>query len=194
MFKIASVVALVTLVVPAALQAQDAPASTARISAPTPALNAEKPFIDVAVGVTYLQTDLMNTPGGAASYTMGWYGIPQLHLTKHVSVLADFPTFYNWHAGTRENIHGFVGGPSYGFSVHHFALYTFAEGGAVRDSKAGTVSWDPAAVGGLGFNLKVNHRVGVQVVPGEYVATELPNGNWQSNYTAKVGLVFSSFR
>jgi hypothetical protein len=195
MLKPTLAVALATCAVPAALQAQEATTTPtpARISTAVP-VQTEKPFVDIAVGFNYLQTDLTNTPGGAASYTMGWYGIPEVHLTKHISAIADFTNFYNWHAGTRENVHGFTGGPAYGFHVHHVDFYGFVEGGAVRDSRLGAVNWDPAAVGGLGFNLKVNHHFGFQVVPGEYVATLLPNGNWQSNYTAKAGIVFTTFR
>jgi hypothetical protein len=72
--------------------------------------------------------------------------------------------------------------------------FGFVEGGAVRDSKDGAVNWNPAAVGGIGFNMKLNHAVSFQVIPGEYVATKLPNGNWQGNYNSKAGFVFTSFR
>jgi hypothetical protein len=126
---------------------------------------------------------------------MGWYGIPQVYLTKHISVIADFTNFSNYHAHSTDNLHGFTGGPVYALSsVHGFTPFGFVEGGAVRDSTAGSVNWDPAAVGGVGFNRKLTHAVSFQVIPGEYVATKLPNGNWQSNFNAKAGFVFTSFR
>ncbi len=164
-------------------------------SAPQTISYAAVPFISAAVGFTYLQTDLADTPGGAASYQLGWYGIPELHLTSHVSVIGDFTNFENAHAGAEENVHGMTGGPVYALSPFHgVTAFGFVEGGAVRDSKAGTVNWDPATVGGIGLNFKLTHAVAFQVIPGEYVGTKLPNGNWQSNFNTKVGLVFTSFR
>jgi hypothetical protein len=163
--------------------------------APQPAKYVEVPAFSVAAGFTYLQTDLTDTPGASGSYQMGWYGIPQVYLTKHVSLIADFTNFSNYHAHSTDNLHGFTGGPVYALSAFHgFTPFGFVEGGAVRDSDAGAVNWDPAAVGGIGFNRKLTHAVSFQVIPGEYVATKLPNGNWQSNFSAKAGFVFTSFR
>lgn len=164
-------------------------------SAPRPAAMEAVPFISVAAGFTYLQTDLTNTPGGAGGYLLGWYGIPELHVTKHISVIADFTNFSNYHAHSTENVHGFTGGPVYSLSpIKGVTPFGFVEGGAVRDSKDGAINWDPAAVGGVGFNVKLTHAVAFQVIPGEYVATKLPNGNWQSNFNTKAGFVFTSFR
>ncbi len=168
---------------------------TAPQSTMQPAVQKEVPFVSIAVGFTYLQTDLTNVPGGAVSYQLGWYGIPELHLTKHISVIADFTNFSNYHARSGdENVHGFTGGPLYALPVHGVTTFVFAEGGAIRDSKAGQIEWNAAAVGGLGFNLKLTHALAFQVVPGEYVATHLPNGNWQSNFNAKAGFVLNTFR
>lgn len=164
-------------------------------SAPRAVLQEAVPFISLAAGFTYLQTDLTDTPGGAGGYLLGWYGIPELHVTKHVSVIADFTNFSNYHAHSTENVHGMTAGPVYALSpIKGVTAFGFAEGGAVRDSKDGAVNWNPAAVGGIGLNMKLNHAVSFQVIPGEYVATKLPNGNWQSNYNSKAGFVFTSFR
>lgn len=160
-----------------------------------PAVQKQVPFVSIAVGFTYLQTDLTDVQGGTGSYQLGWYGIPELHLTKHISVIADFTNFSNYHAHVpSENVHGFTGGPLYAMPIHGITTFAFAEGGAIRDSKAGQVQWNPAAVGGLGFNLKLTHALAFQVIPGEYVATQLPNGNWQSNFNAKAGFVLNTFR
>ena len=153
------------------------------------------PVFSAAAGFTYLQTDLTNTNGGSGGYVLGWYGIPEVHLTKHISVLGDFTNFGNYHAHTEENVHGFTGGPVYALSPFlGITAYGFVEGGAVRDSKFGMVNWNAATVGGVGLNFKLTHALAFQVVPGEYVATHLPNGNWQSSYTTKAGFVFTSFR
>lgn len=188
----AAVIAAACLATP--LYAQQAP-SESLPSAPQPAAYEAVPFISVAAGFTYLQTDLTDVTGGAGSFQLGWYGIPELHLTKHISVIADFTNFNNYHAHMTENTHGMTGGPVYALSpIHGVTAFGFVEGGAVRDSKAGAVNWDPAAVGGVGMNIKLTHAVAFQVIPGEYVATKLPNGNWQSNFNTKAGFVFTSFR
>ncbi len=64
----------------------------------------------------------------------------------------------------------------------------------MRDSKFGVVNWNTATAGAVALNFKLTYALAFQVIPGEYVATHLPNGNWQSNYTTKAGFVFTSFR
>ncbi len=44
------------------------------------------------------------------------------------------------------------------------------------------------------MNIRADPSRRFQVIPGEYVATRLPNGNWQSNFNTKAGFVFTSFR
>jgi len=179
----------------ASLQSSNAQLPSAPQSVRRPAVEEQVPFISVAAGFTYLQTDLTNTPGGSGGYVLGWYGIPEVHLTKHVSLIGDFTNFNNYHAHMTENVHGFTGGPLYALSPFRgITAYGFVEGGAVRDSKMGSVVWTPATVGGVGLNFKLTHAVAFQLVPGEYVGTHLPNGNWQSNFNTKAGFVFTSFR
>lgn len=177
------------------LQSSSSDLPSAPQASAQPAAQKQVPFVSIAVGFTYLQTDLTDVPGGAGSYQLGWYGIPELHLTRHISVIADFTNFSNYHAHAgSENVHGFTGGPLYALPIRGITTFAFVEGGAIRDSKAGQVQWNPAAVGGLGFNLKLTHALAFQVVPGEYVATQLPNGNWESNFNAKAGFVLNTFR
>ena len=73
-------------------------------------------------------------------------------------------------------------------------VYLFALGGSIRNSSAGAVRWEPALAGGFGVNLKLTHAVGSQAIPGKYVASYLPNGNWQNSDTARAGFVFTSFK
>ena len=170
-------------------------APAAPLHAAPQAATSEAPVFSAAAGFTYLQTDLTGTPGGSVGYVLGWYGIPQVYFTKHISVLGDFTNFYNYHAHTEENVHGFTGGPVYALSPFHgVTAYGFVEGGAIRDSKLGVVSWDAATVGGIGVNFKLTHALAFQLVPGEYVGSHLPNGSWQNNYTTKAGFVLTSFR
>lgn len=164
-------------------------------TAPHPAASEEVPFLSFAFGFTYLQTDITDTPGGEGSSQIGWYAIPEYHITRHISVIGDLTNFQNYHAHAGENVHGFTGGPVYSLSpIHGITPYAFVEGGSVRDSKGGVVTWNPAAVGGVGMNLKITHSIAFQLIPAEYVATKLPNGNWESNYTSKAGIVFTGFR
>ncbi len=165
-----------------------APGTATRLLSSAPAAQ-EVPIFSVAAGITYLQTDLTNTPGGAGGYLLGWYGIPEVHFTKHISGIADFTNFANYHAHATENVHGFTGGPVYALSpIFGVTPFGFVEGGAVRDSKAGVINWNPAAVGGLGFNLKLTRAIAFQVIPGEYVATKLPNGAGRVTTTPKLVL------
>ncbi len=202
MFKMFSVVAL-TASFAAPLLAQQQLASNAPLpSAPGPAVQSTVqpavqkpvPVLSVAAGFIYLQTNITNVPSGTASYTMGWYGVPQWHLTKHWSAQGDFVNVYNFHAHQTGNTHAFLGGGSYTVQVKGLEVYPFALGGSVRNSAMSQVQWTPAAAGGIGVNLKLTKAVSFQVIPGEYVATHLPNGTWQSNYTARAGFVFTSFR
>ncbi|MBW4027442.1 hypothetical protein [Acidipila rosea] len=196
-----SALAILLLALPVSAQMQSASSSTQSMpSAPSPRQQVtlpnpkhDEPIVSTTVGFTYLQTDLTNVNGGKAGYLMGWYGIPQLNLTKHIGVLADFTNFYNWHAHAGENVHGFTGGPVYMFPMKHMTPFVFAEGGAVRDSMQGTVNWSPAVVGGAGLNYKLTRALAFQLVPGEYVATHLSNGNWQSNFNAKAGIVLNMY-
>ena len=175
--------------------AQSTSDSTPLPSAPRPMTTEEVPFVAVSAGFSYLQTDLTDTQGGTGSYQMGWYGIPQVFLTRHISAIADFANFSNWHAGQTDNVHTFLGGPAYSLGPHWGVdPFVFAEGGATRNSTAGAIQWDPAAAGGLGMNFKLTKMVSFQVIPGEYIATKLPNGNWQSNFNAKAGFTFTMSR
>jgi hypothetical protein len=153
-----------------------------------------RPVAALSAGFTYLQTDLTGTPGANAGYLMGWYVIPQYNFSTHVGLIADFTNFYNWHAHAAENVHGFTGGPVYMMPLGALTPFTFLEGGAVRDSRQGTITWSPAIVAGVGANLKITKLVSFQLVPGEYVTTKLPNGNWESNYNAKAGFVIACTR
>ena len=154
-------------------------------AAPRPVFQ-EVPVFSAAAGFTYLQTNLTGVNGGSTGYVLGWYGIPEVHFTKHVSVLGDFTNFYNYHAHTEENVRGFTGGPVYALSpLLGITAYGFVEGGAVRDSKLGAVSWNAATVGGVGLNFKLTHALAFQVIPGEYVATHLPTATGRATTPQK---------
>ncbi len=107
----AALLAAVTLALAQPLLAQQ-PATSSLPTTPQPAFS-EIPVFSAAAGSTYLQTDLNGTNGSSAAYVLGWYGIPQMHFTRHLSVLGDFTGFYNYHAHTEENVRGFTGGPVY---------------------------------------------------------------------------------
>lgn len=156
----------------------------------------EEPLVSVAAGLIYLQNDLADTPGGAGSYLLGWYGIPEYHINERLSLFADFTNLYNFHAHQTENVHGFAGGPEFTLPLHvrGAEVFVYGEGGATRDSIDGEVQWDPTAAGGFGLNFKLTHSLAFQVIPGEYNAIVLSNGNWQSNYDARAGFVWTTFR
>lgn len=183
-----SLTSFLFLLLPISIYAQNA----AQIpNAPSPKHN--EPVVTAVFGFTYLQTDLTNTNGGRNSYLMGWYGSPQVNMTKHIGLRADFANYYNWHAHAGENVHGFLGGPVYLLPTKWVSPFVFVEGGALRDSYQSQINWNPAAAGGIGFNYRLTRAVSFQLVPGEYMATKLPNGNWQSNFNAKAGFVLNMY-
>ena len=64
-------------------------------------------------------TDLSNDQGSSKDL-IGWYGIPQVNLTKHIGVLADFVSSFNEHTGgsavangLHSNTRSFTAGPVY---------------------------------------------------------------------------------
>lgn len=148
-----------------------------------------RPVAALSAGVTYLQTDLTGTAGGTNGYLMGWYAIPQYNFTSHLGVIADFTNFYNWHAHAAENVHGFTAGPVYMAPLGALTPFAFLEGGAIRDSRQGMITWSPGIVAGIGANLKMTRLISFQLVPGEYVTSRLSNGDWEGNYSAKAGFV-----
>ncbi len=184
--------ALVAPASPAGVSAlPSAPAAVSSVRQPA---MQDRPIYSTAVGIIYLQTDLKNVSGGTGSYLLGWYGIPQIYFTKHLSGIGDFANFYNFHAHQSTNVHSFLGGFAYGEKLGGVIVYPFVLGGDIRTSNAGTITWTPAAAGGIGVNLKLSHAVALQVIPGEYITNVLPNGHWQSNYSARAGFVFTSFK
>lgn len=165
-------------------------------SNPRPATTEEIPFISFGAGFSYLQTDITDAPGGEGTSQIGWYILPEVHITRYLAVIGDQTNFQDYHAHAGENVHGFAGGPLYSpFAPYHgITPYVFAEGGSLRVSKGGVTNWDPAAIGGVGMNVKITHSLAFQFIPAEYVATKLPNGEWESSYTSKAGIVLTNFR
>lgn len=102
------------------------------------------PIGSISAGFSYLLTDLSNEQGPSKD-RIGWYGIPQLNLTKHIGVLADFVSSFNEHTGPtaysnglHTNVRSFTGGPVYMEPIGKKVVgYVFAEGGAVRLSQPG---------------------------------------------------------
>ena len=194
--------AMLAACIAAPLLAQEATANVASASgqgstATHPATIEEVPSISFAAGFTYLQTDITDTPGGEGTSQIGWYVMPEYHINKHISVIGDLTNYQDYHAHAGENVHGFTGGPVYtpfAAPFHTVTPFVFVEGGSVRDSRGGAVNWDPAALGGFGVNVKITHTISFQYIPAEYVATKLPNGDWESNYISKAGIVLTSFR
>ncbi len=179
---------------PSLRNADALPSAPSPASAPAPA-GEEKAVLSTAIGISYQQNNFTNVPGSGPAYLLGWWGVEQYHIDKHFAVLVDFVNFQNLHRNQHETAHVFFGGVSYNLrDFGRFTPFVAAEGGAIRDSKQGSVSYIPAALGGVGFNYKLTHALALQVIPFQYVATIPATGGFQSNYNTKVGLVFTSFR
>ena len=151
----------------------------------------KRPIVALSFGVSYLHLDLTNTGDAHSGDLLGWYAIPQLNFTHHWGVIADFNNLYDWPSDRGENIHGITGGPVYMLPLARATPFVFVEGGEVRDSYQGSVTWTPAGVGGLGVNVKLTPLLAFQLVPAEWVENRNASSNWQGNYNAKAGLVLT---
>ncbi|GGH07309.1 BTB/POZ domain-containing protein [Silvibacterium dinghuense] len=170
--------------------AQDPPAPR-----PQQVLEAPVPAVAFSAGFSYLQTDLLNTPGVANTYTLGWYAMPQYYFTRHLSAIGEFDDLGNYHAHAGENVRAFLGGPEWTFAtMHHVQPFVFTEGGAVRDSRDNYINWMASAAGGIGFNTRISKSVSFQLIPAEYVASKQTDGDWSGNLMAKAGFTFNGFR
>ncbi len=152
------------------------------------------PKVAFSAGFSYLQTDLLNTPGVANTYTIGWYAMPQYYFTRHLSAIGEFDDLGNYHAHAGENVRAFMGGPEWTLAPrHHLQPFVFTEGGAVRDSRDGYINWMASTAGGIGVNSRLSKSVSFQLIPAEYVASKQTDGDWSGGFMAKAGITFTGF-
>ena len=130
----------------------------------------EKPVIALTGGWIYVSTE---QPQGGRGAFRGWYIIPQYHLNKNLSLIAEFDNLHGSPQGESTNLHAYIAGPLYGRKWgKRLFPFTFAEAGALRASAAGNVT----------------HSF-MQLIPADYILTNPPGGPFH-NYAAQAGVVF----
>ena len=147
----------------------------------------ENPVFTITGGYMYLNAD--QHAATRASFS-GWYVIPEYHVTKSWSVIAEATGFTGSPVGKSTNVHSYTAGPVYAIDTKtRITPFFFGEVGDARTSQAGSVNHAFALVAGLGANVKLVKRVSLQLIPGEYILTTPAHGALH-NYGAHVGLAF----
>jgi hypothetical protein len=141
----------------------------------------------------------MYSPGlaGANRSLMGWAAVPEVNFTKYLGLQADFEGLYVRSIYPGQNRLVLAAGPRINFAPRSkFTPFVYMEGGEVRlTSQANRLSdWNPVAKGGFGFDHKMAHGFGFQLIPGEYQGQYLDNGTWSHSFVSRVGITFNGFR
>ena len=177
------------------LPGEPEPGQSRPIAGPkAPASNQDKgPIGAVVFGYIYLASE--TAPGGPWNFHLhGFYGIPQYNLKPWLAVFADFTQNYNTSYGAHENVQAKLGGFLFTAKAKaKISPFGFADAGAIRDSKNGTVAESPGFAVGGGATYKINKHLAVLLIPGEYVRTYAAAGDL-NNFTARVGLVLPLYR
>lgn len=128
---------------------------------------------------------------------MGWTATPEINFTKHLGLQADFTSLYVRSIYPGQTRLLIAAGPRINLAPRSKVTpFIFMEGGEVRlSTKANSIKdWNPVAKGGIGFDYKIAHGFGFQLIPGEYIAQYNSNDTWTHNFSARAGVVFSFFK
>ena len=147
----------------------------------------ENPMFSISTGYIHLNADQHGS--GRANFD-GWYAIPQYHITKSWSAIAEFTNFYGAPGGKSTNIHGYTFGPLYAFDTKtRVTPFVFGEIGDVRTSAPAGVVNAFSFVGGVGANVKLVDRISLQIIPGDYILTTPAEGALH-HWAGQAGLSF----
>jgi hypothetical protein len=153
------------------------------------------PIGALSLGYIYIASE--EAPGTWQYHLHGFFVIPQINVNHWLSFNGDFTSSYNTSAGAHQNVQARLGGLVFtAKSSAKISPFGFADAGVVRDSNAGTVNFAPALAVGGGFAIKLTRRVGLLLIPGEYITTWPPTGpkNTLNNFTARFGITLPLYR
>jgi hypothetical protein len=134
---------------------------------------------------------------GANRSLMGWSAVPEINLTKHIGLQAEFAGLYMRGVYPGQSRLMIAAGPRITLLPHsRLSPFLFGEAGEIRSTnQANDVSdWDPVAAGGFGFGYKLTRGLSLQLVPGEYVGQLQYDGSWSHSFTSSVGITFNLYR
>lgn len=174
-------------------QQGDTTASAGLPSAPLSQPAQSKPREPGPVGALtfgYVYLASQTAPNGPWNFHLqGFFGIPQYNVKPWFSLFADFTQSYNTSRGAHENVQTRLGGFLFTAKAKaRISPFAFVDAGAIRDSKSGTVTNSPGLAAGGGTTLKLTKRIGLLIIPGEYVRTYAPGGSL-NNFTGRFGIV-----
>jgi hypothetical protein len=140
-----------------------------------------------------------NTYGSSSHDLVGWGIMPELNLTRHLGIQGDFVSLYTRDVYPAISRLMIAAGPRYTMRpLWKSSPFFFAEAGETRMSYGASstprpsLGWNPTASAGVGFDLDLSPRFGIQVIPGEWTGEHFDyNGQWQHSYMARAGFVFN---
>ncbi len=144
----------------------------------------------------------VDTPGVDHRLLAGWGVMPEINFTKRLGLQADFVSSYTEDAYPGISKLSMMAGPRYTLNPHWRGTpFFFGEAGETRTgigrNMFGTrthpgVTWNPTASAGVGFDVNLTPRFGLEFVPAEWTGERFDyNGQWQNNYQARFGFVFN---
>jgi opacity protein-like surface antigen len=138
---------------------------------------------------------------GATSQNLAGWGItPEINFTRHFGFQGDFVTSYSTDSIPSLTQFTVAAGPRYTMNPYWKGTpFFFGEAGETRISYGNfggnqhpAVDWEPTASAGIGFDVNLTPRFGLQFVPAEWMGQRLDyNGEWQNNFMARFGFVFN---
>jgi opacity protein-like surface antigen len=144
----------------------------------------------------------VDQPGVNDRLLAGWGVMPEINFTKRLGLQADFVSSYTSGVYPVENKLSMMAGPRYTLNPRWRGTpFVFGEAGETRTgigrNMFGTqthpgIDWNPTASAGVGFDLNLTPRFGLEFVPAEWTGERFDyNGQWQNNYQARFGFVFN---
>jgi hypothetical protein len=139
----------------------------------------------------------LNQIAGHNRTLLGWTVTPNINFTKYLGVQADFTSLYVRSIYPGQARFLIAAGPRINLAPRSkFTPFLFTEAGYVRQTTKANNGrdWEIVAKGGLGFDYKLVHGFGLQLIPGEYIGQHNYDGSWSHSYSARAGVVFSFFK
>jgi hypothetical protein len=152
------------------------------------------PIVSLTESAVYVFNDAQT---GHNRSLWGWSVVPELNLTRHIGMQADFASLYMLSAYPGQTRLLMAAGPRYNFApVSKVTPFIFAEGGEMRLSaqRSLTKDWNPIGKGGFGFEYRVSRSIALTLVPGEYLGQYQDDGTWNHSFTSRAGLTWNLYR
>lgn len=152
------------------------------------------PVASFAATGTYVFTD------GYLNHNRSLWGFtatPEVNFGKYLGLQADFTQLYMSGIYPGRNRLILAAGPRINFAPRSkFTPFIFLEGGEVRLTQQNLYNisdWNPVAKAGFGFDHKLKHGFGFQLIPGEYIGQYQDDGTWLHSFSARAGFSFNLF-